>query len=220
MAVDGGDLKGVPQAQTVELINVRIHSAHRVAFVHSQGHRLPGPLQNRGNGTVRSCEAHLYVRHHDDGVRQLDANLCLAAHELENLTVCPRLNAAGIHQVKGTAPPLAGAVNPVPGHAWGVLHNGGPLTGQFIEEHGFAHIGAANNGHQRSWHMESLLYSYRFTKSFVLLSHICGNWSSILRQNAGWQHLLFVLPQQRLGFPGGQPGALPRQQCQMTAFPF
>ena len=46
VAVDGGNLKGVPQAQTVELINVRIHSAHRVAFVHSQGHRLPGPLQN------------------------------------------------------------------------------------------------------------------------------------------------------------------------------
>ena len=67
-------------------------------------------------------------------------------HEGENLVVGPRLDAAGVHNVEGPAPPLAGGVQTVPGDAGGVLHNGQPLSAQLVEQHGLAHIGPSHNG--------------------------------------------------------------------------
>ena len=57
-----------------------------------------------------------------------------------------RLNAAGIYNIKGAVSPLALGVQPIPGDAGGVLHNGQALAAQLIEQHGLAHVGAAHNG--------------------------------------------------------------------------
>ena len=48
--------------------------------------------------------------------------------------------------MEGAAVPLAIAVDPIAGDAGGVLHNGYAAAGEFIKEHGLAHIGAADYG--------------------------------------------------------------------------
>ena len=60
-----------------------------------------------------------------------------------------RLDAAGIDQIEGPAIPVAQAVDPVPRDAGGVLYNRGPAAGQLIEQHGFAHIRAADDRAQQ-----------------------------------------------------------------------
>ena len=42
--------------------------------------------------------------------------------------------------------------------AGGIFHNRSPMTGQLIEKHGFAHIGAANDSHQRLSHVHHSLF--------------------------------------------------------------
>ena len=155
MAVDGGGLEEVADAQGVELEGVRIHKSRGVALVDGQSHGLAGLAQHGGHVLIGGGDAAAHVRHHNDGVRQLDADLRLAAHKFQHIAVGARFNAAGIHQGEGSAAPLAGAVDPVrlpidpvPGDAGGVLHDGGALTGELIKQHGFANVGAAYNGHQ------------------------------------------------------------------------
>ena len=153
MSVHGGYLKGIAQTQGVKLVHVRVDCAGGVALVDGQGNGLARPLQNGRHSGVGGRQAHLDVGYHNDSVGQLDADLRLAAHKLEDLVVCPRLDAAGVHEVKGAAAPLAGPIDPVPGDPRRIFHNGSPPAGQFIEEHRLAHIGTADNGHQRFRHM-------------------------------------------------------------------
>ena len=76
-----------------------------------------------------------------------NGDLRLLPHEGQDLVVGARLDAAGVHQVEDPVAPLAGGVDPVPGHAGGVLHDGQPLAAQLIEQHGLAHVGAAHDGY-------------------------------------------------------------------------
>ena len=63
------------------------------------------------------------------------------------------LDTAGIHQQELVTAPFAVTENTVAGNAGGVLDNGETLAGQFIENCGFAHVGAAHNGYDRFCHI-------------------------------------------------------------------
>ena len=133
VAMDGGYLDGITQAQGVELVDIGVDLSHAVAFVDGQNHRLFGALQHGAHGTVGGGEAHGHIGDHNDDIRRLNGDLRLTAHKLQHLAVGARLDAAGIHQRKGPAVPLAVAVKTVPGDAGRVLHDGCPAAGQFIE---------------------------------------------------------------------------------------
>ena len=152
MAVDGGGLKQVADAETVEFVHIGIHGADGVALVHGERNGLAGFAQHGGHVLIGGGDAGMHVYHHDDGVGQLNADLRLTAHEFEHLAVRTRLDAAGVHQREGAPAPFAAAVNSVPGDAGGVLYDGGALPCEFIEKHGFAHIGPPDNGDQRFCH--------------------------------------------------------------------
>ena len=169
MAVDGGDRIGVAQAQIVKFIDVGVGAPGLVHLVHRQDHRLAGAQQHPRHVVVGGGHACFDVAHKDDHRCVLNGDLRLLPHEGENLIVGARLNAAGIHQVEGPAPPLAGRVQAVPGHARRVLHNGQTLAREFIEQHGFAHVGPADNGNQRSCHGVHL-HNNRVKKLGIILS--------------------------------------------------
>ena len=146
VAVNRGGLKQIADAQRIKFEGVGIHGADGVALVDSQSHRLAGLAQHGGHVLIRRGNAAADVRYHDDGVCQFDADLRLAAHEFQHVAVRAGLDSAGIHQGEGASAPFAVAVDPVPGDAGGILHNRGPASGQFIEQHGFAHIRPSDDG--------------------------------------------------------------------------
>ena len=152
MAVDGGGLKQVADAETVKFVHIGIHGADGVALVHGERNGLAGLPQHGGHVLIGGGDAGMHVHHHDNGVGQLNADFRLTAHEFEHFAVRTRLDAAGIHQGEGAPAPFAAAVNPVPGDAGGVLYDGGALPCEFIEKHGFAHIGSPDDGDQRFCH--------------------------------------------------------------------
>ena len=145
MAVDGGDGDRVAQTQVVELVDVRVHTAHLIHLVHRQHHRLLGAQQHVGHILIGGGQAGLDVAHKDDHRGRLDGDLRLLPHKGQDLVVGARLDAAGVHNVKGAAPPLALGVQAVPGDAGGILYDGKPLTAQLIEQHGLAHVGPAHD---------------------------------------------------------------------------
>ena len=171
MAVYGGGFNQVSDAQGIELVDIRVHRADGVALVHRQHHRLAGFAQDGGHILVRGGDTAADIRDHDDGIGQLNADLRLTAHEFQHIIVGTGFNTAGIHQGEGAAAPFAVPIDPVPGNAGGVLHDGGSVTRQLVKEHGFAHIGAANNGNQRFSHEQHVLSSI---KGFSLLCHTSG----------------------------------------------
>ena len=137
---------GVPQPQVIEFVHVRILPAGLVRLVHCQHHRLPGAQQQIGHVLVGGGHAGFHVAHEHNHRGGLDGNLRLLPHEGQNLIVGARLDAAGIYNIKHAVTPLALGVQPVPGHAGGVLHDGKTLAAELVEQHGLAHIGPAHNG--------------------------------------------------------------------------
>ena len=160
MAVDGGGFKQIPDPQRIELKSIGIHKTGGVALVHRQGHRLSGFAEHGGHILIGGGNTAADVGDHNNGVSQFNADFRLPAHKLQHIAVGSRLDAAGIHQGEGAAAPLTLAVNPVPGDARGILHDGGALAGELIEQHGLAHVGPSNNcdqglGHENtSFHMQ------------------------------------------------------------------
>ena len=103
---------------------------------------------------------------HDD-VGVVNGDLRLAAHELQDFVVVPRLDAAGVHDGELPAVPVAVGVEPVTGDARGVLHDGQALACQFIEQHGLAHVGASYDGYHRFCHgLHFLTLSHCFPSAY------------------------------------------------------
>ena len=146
VAVDGGDLQRVTQTQIVEFVDLRVDRADRVAFVDGHDHRLAAALEQIGNVQIRRGHADLDVCDHNDDLCGLNGDLGLPPHEFEHLGLLRRLDAAGVDQLKGFSVPLAFAVDTVAGDARRILHDGGAVTGQLVEQHGLAHVGPAHDG--------------------------------------------------------------------------
>ena len=149
MAVNGGGFKQIADTQGVEFVYIGVHGAHGVALVHGQGDGLTGFAQHGGHILIRRGDTAADIGDHDDGICQFYADFRLAAHELQHIIFRVGFDATGIHQGEMSAAPFALAIDPVTSHTGGVLHNGGALAGEFIEEHGLAHVGPSYNGNQR-----------------------------------------------------------------------
>ena len=152
VTVDCRGFKEIANTQRIELEHIGIYKTDGVTFVDGQTYGFAAFAQHGGNILVRSSDTTANIYHHDDGISQFNADFCLTAHEFQHFAVGVGLNTTGIHQREMTTAPFTFTVNAVTGNTGGVLHDGGTLTGQFIEEHGLAYVGAAHNGHQRFCH--------------------------------------------------------------------
>ena len=133
VAVDSGHWVGIAQTQVVKLIDVRVRPSGGVHLVYRQHHRLSRALEHPSHLLVGGGHAGLDVAHENDYRGGRNGNFRLLPHEGQDLVVCTRLNAAGIHQVKGPSPPFRLGVQAVPSDAGGVLHDGQALSSEFIK---------------------------------------------------------------------------------------
>ena len=153
VAVDGGEGDGIAQTQRIELIDVGVHMAGGVHLVDAEHHGLAGALQHGGHFLVGGGDAGADLGDENDDIGGVDGQHGLLTHEHEDLVVGTRLDAAGVHDVKDTAPPLALGIKPVAGDAGGILHDGELLPAEAVEEQGLAHVGPSHNGYQRFCHV-------------------------------------------------------------------
>ena len=144
-----GDRKRVADAQIVELIQFHRRFPDRIALVDSQNHRLAAFLEHACHGTVISRHAAANVSHQHDHVRPFDRQFRLPPHLLQNHVIGHRFDTAGIHQHERTVPPFALGIDPVAGHAGGILDDRQPLSDQLIKQRGLSHIGSSYHRYNR-----------------------------------------------------------------------
>ena len=152
VTVHGRNGHHLVKAEVVELVQLHGSLAHLVALVHSQNDGLVAAAQHVRHILVGCGQAVAHVRDHDDAVGGVNSDLRLLAHVGQNALGGLGLNAAGVHQQKLVAVPLAVGKNAVAGNARGVLHNGKALAAQLIEQGGFAHVGASHHCYDRFAH--------------------------------------------------------------------
>ena len=153
MAVHAGNGHQFSQTQGVEIIQLHGRVADLVALVHGQHHRLAAAHEHGSHLVVLGGHPGPQVGDHDDAVGGINGHLGLLTHVGQNAVVDAGLDTAGIHQQELVAVPFAVAEDTVPGNAGGILHNGDALAGEFVEDGGLAHVGAAHDGHDRFCHV-------------------------------------------------------------------
>ncbi|MPM25075.1 hypothetical protein SDC9_71565 [bioreactor metagenome] len=132
-SVGGGYGERLTESQSVEFIKFSRKLPCDINFVDDKDDVLLGLFEHGGDGLIGRREACRHVDHEQHKVGRLDGSLGLGAHVGHNLALRCRLNAAGVGQRKGFAVPLAVGVEPISGHARGVLDNGEPSSHQFIK---------------------------------------------------------------------------------------
>ena len=152
VAVDGRDGHDFLKTQVVELVQLHGSLADIVALVDGQDDRLVAAAEHVGHVLVGGGQAVADIHHHDDAVGGVDGDLCLLPHVGQDALGGLRLDAAGGHQQEIVAVPLAVGKDAVAGDAGGILDDGQTLAAQFIEQGGFAHVGAAHDCYDRFAH--------------------------------------------------------------------
>ena len=138
-----------------KLYYVQLHRrlADLVALVDSQHNGLAAAHQHAGDVLVLRGHTGRKLGDHDDAICGIDGQLGLLTHVGQQAIVDAGLDTAGIHQQELVTAPFAVTENTVAGNAGGVFDNSETLAGQFIENCGFAHVGAAHNGYDRFCHI-------------------------------------------------------------------
>ena len=152
MTMNRGNGNGITQTQVVELIVFRRNIADGIHLVDTEHHRLAALEQHGGHFLVVGSDAGAQVGDQYDDISALNGELGLAAHLGEDHIIGIGFDTAGIHQHDLLAPPFAGGVDAVPGHAGGILYNGKTLAHQLVEQGAFSHIGTSHNGNNRFRH--------------------------------------------------------------------
>ena len=148
--VGGRDGVGIPDAQVIELIDIRHITAGLVNLVDRQDDRLMGPAQHIRHLSVRVGHALPDIHHKDDDIRHFNGQLGLFPHLGQDNVFGIRFYTACIDQCELIIEPAAVRVDPVPGHAGRILHDRDHLSGHYVKESGFAHIRASYHRNDRS----------------------------------------------------------------------
>ena len=153
VAMHAGNGDQLAQAQAVEIVQLHRRLADLVALVDSQHYGLAAAHQHAGDVLVLRGHTGRKLGDHDDAICGIDGQLGLLTHVGQQAIVDAGLDTAGIHQQELVTAPFAVTENTVAGNAGGVFDNSETLAGQFIENCGFAHVGAAHNGYDRFCHI-------------------------------------------------------------------
>ena len=128
VAVHGRNGHHLIKAEVVELVHLHGGLAHLIALVHGQNDGLVAAAQHVGHVLVGCGQAVAHIHNHNDAVCGVNGDLGLLPHVGQNALGCLGLDAAGIHQQKFVAVPLAVGKNAVAGNARRVLHDGKALA--------------------------------------------------------------------------------------------
>ena len=97
------------------------------------------------------------VGYENDNVCGGDGYFSLLTDEAENFVVGFGFDTAGIDHGELAAVPVGVGIKSVAGDTGNVLYDGQALACQFVEEHGFAHVGASYYCYQGLSHFNCLL---------------------------------------------------------------
>ena len=106
---------------------------------------------------IGGSNAGAQVGDQNNDIRMRDRSLCLKAHELQNLVIVRRLNAAGVDDGEITTAPVAVSVQAVAGNARRILNDGKPLARQAVEQLRLADVRTADDRNNRLCHKFPLL---------------------------------------------------------------
>ena len=157
VAVQSGDAERLAQTEVVELIKLRRRITRLVALVDSQHERLARAQQHGRNVLIGGSNAGAQVSDQNNDIRMRDRSLRLKAHELQNLVIVRRLNAAGVDDGEITTAPVAVSVQAVAGNARRILNDGKPLARQAVEQLRLADVRTADDRNNRLCHNFPLL---------------------------------------------------------------
>ena len=155
---------GIPDAQVIEFIYIVSELFKAVHLIDRQHHRLSGLSQHVRHLGIGIHQALTHVHDENDHIGRIDGDLGLLPHLGQDDVAGIRLDPAGVDQRKGVAQPGAVCVDPVPGHSRGIFYNGNGTAGQHVEQRGFSHVGAANNGYDWFAHIDLLFMDGFSTK--------------------------------------------------------
>ena len=152
VAVQRGDRHRIAQPEIIELVQLRRRSAELIDFVDAEDDRTSRALEHRGDLRIRGGHAGQQICDKNNDVCVFNGDFRLQTHELQNFAVGTRLNAAGIDNLEGTAPPFTVAVEPVACDARRILDDGAAGSGQFIEQHRLSDVRTADDGNDGLLH--------------------------------------------------------------------
>ena len=147
-SVFGGDREYLANAQAAVLGGLFFH-AFGVDLVDRQQQGLAAAQQQAGKVIVGCGQRSAPIDHHHDGVGLIERDPGLAKDFRWNQLRVVGKDAAGIDHASMLAGPLDLAVDPVAGDARFIAHDRTARAGETVEECGFAHIGAADDGQDR-----------------------------------------------------------------------
>ena len=156
VAVDRRDRDRLAQTEVVELIKLHRRLSDGIALVDTEHHRLAGLLQHLRHVCVGGDHAAFEVGDKNNGGCGVNGELCLPAHLREDHVVALGLDAAGVHHHRRVAAPLGLAVNTVARDARRIVHDGQPLSDQFIKQGALADIRSADNRNNGLCHVKHL----------------------------------------------------------------
>ena len=84
---------------------------------------------------------------------EVDGDFRLIFHLAEDDIIGLRLDTAGIDEDHGAAVPFDFVIDAVTGNAGRILHDGDALARNFVEQRGFTHVRAADDGYNRFRHL-------------------------------------------------------------------
>ena len=143
-----GDRENLANAQAAVLGGLFFH-AFGVDLVDRQQQGLAAAQEQAGKVIVGCGQRSAPIDHHHDGLGLIERDPRLAKDLRRNQLRVVGQDAAGIDHPRMLAGPLDLAVDPVAGDARLIAHDRTARTGETVEESGFAHIGAADDGHDR-----------------------------------------------------------------------
>ena len=137
------------ESQGVQLSAPRFQQAPGVGLVAHQHHGRGLPPEPPGHLLVQGRDALAHVHHEQDHVGLEHGRLDLVLHVVLELQRVHDADAARVHQLHGPVRHEYPGRDPVAGHAAHGIHDGDALSGQPVQEGGFAHVGSAHDGHAR-----------------------------------------------------------------------
>ena len=139
----------IPDPQVVKLIYVRHIFIEAVHLVHHKDDRLVRPAEHVRHLGIGVHQSLLHIHHEQDHIRRINGDLRLLPHLGKDDVGAVRLDASRIDQGEHPVQPGHIRIDPVPGDARRILHDGDPLSRKGIEQRGLSHIRPSHHRNDR-----------------------------------------------------------------------
>ena len=145
----------IAESQIIELIGIYF-KLRAVDLIDTKDNRLLRAAQEPCHLFIRSRQTGTAIDQEKDDVCFVHGDLCLLAHGLEDMIAFVKLDTTGIDHGEFMIQPFRIEIDTVTGNARHIINDGYPFFTDLIEQRRFAHVRAANDGHD--WFTHSITF--------------------------------------------------------------